>query len=136
MHDAVEERIGDRRISHGVVPALDGQLNGDDCRARPLSVVEDLQHVASLLFTKRREAPVIEHKDVDLRETAEQSRVRAVGVRKRELFDEPRHAAIQDAMTVRHACCARAHVTYDIPVPVAPVMMTLAWERSQAHVAS
>jgi hypothetical protein len=77
MHDAVEERVGDRRICHVVVPALDGQLTGDDCRAGPVSVVEDLQHVASLLFTKRREAPVIEHEDVDLRETAEQTRVRA-----------------------------------------------------------
>src|ERR1019366_9302314 len=41
------------------------------------------------LFTKRREAPVIEHEDVDLRETAEQTRVRAVGVRKRELLSVP-----------------------------------------------
>src|ERR1700723_1940094 len=37
---------------------------------------------------------------------------------------------------VRHACWARAHATYDFPVPVAPVMITFACDPIHAHVAS
>ena len=97
VHDAVEQRVGDGRIGDVVVPLFDGQLTGDDCRAGAVSVVEDLQHVASLLLAQRRESPVVEHQDVDLRETTEQARVRAVGVRECQLLEQPRHASVQCA---------------------------------------
>ena len=98
VHDAIEERVRDCRISHVVVPVFDGQLAGDDRRSRAMAVLDDLEHVASLLVAQRRDPPVVEHEDVDLREATEQPRVRAVGVRESELLDEPRHAAIRDAV--------------------------------------
>jgi len=98
VHDAIEESVGDGRIRDVVVPGLDGQLTGHDCRAGAVSVLEDLEHVAALLLAKRREAPVVEHEDVDLREPTQEARVRTVGMGERELFEEPRHPSIGHAI--------------------------------------
>ena len=68
VHDSVEQRVGDRRIRQVVVLGLDGQLTGDDCRAGAMSVVEDLEQVATLLLPERGEPPIVEHQDIDLRE--------------------------------------------------------------------
>jgi hypothetical protein len=95
VHDAIEECVGDGRICDVVVPGLYGQLTGNHRRARAMTVFEDLEHVATLVVPKRRDAPVIEHQDVVLRETTEQAGVGAVGVGKGELFEEPWHSSLR-----------------------------------------
>ena len=46
---------------------------------RAVLVLEDFEDVASLLLAEWRQAPVVEHEDVDLREPTEQTRIGAVG---------------------------------------------------------
>ena len=46
MNEAVEDRVGECRVADGFVPVLDRQLAGDDRRAAPVAVLEDLEQVA------------------------------------------------------------------------------------------
>ena len=43
MYQAVENRIGQRRVADGLMPMLDGQLAGDDGRPGAMSVIEDFK---------------------------------------------------------------------------------------------
>jgi hypothetical protein len=54
VNEAVEDRVGERRICDHVVPVLDGDLAGDDRRSTSMAVVDNLKQVASLLSRHRR----------------------------------------------------------------------------------
>ena len=45
VDDAVQNRIADRRVAHQLVPALDGDLAGDQQRSLLVAVVDDLEQV-------------------------------------------------------------------------------------------
>ena len=49
VHEPVEDGVGDRRVGEHLVPVLHVDLAGDDRRAAPLPVVEDLQQIAALI---------------------------------------------------------------------------------------
>src|SRR5262245_859368 len=49
MHEAIEERVGDGRIWDQLMPMLDGDLAGDDRGASAVTVVDDVEQVATLL---------------------------------------------------------------------------------------
>jgi hypothetical protein len=49
MHQAVEDGIGQRRVADRVMPMLHRQLAGDNGRARPMAVIEDLQQIPTAL---------------------------------------------------------------------------------------
>jgi hypothetical protein len=70
MHDAVENRVGERGIAQVLVPAVDRQLTGDDRRAVAIPVIEDLEQVLALRAFERDEAPIIEDQHVDACEAA------------------------------------------------------------------
>jgi hypothetical protein len=59
MHQAVKERVGQRRITQGLMPVLDRQLAGDNRGSAIMAVFDDLQQVATVFITERREPPVI-----------------------------------------------------------------------------
>ena len=50
VDEAVEDGVGDCRISEVVVPLFDRDLARDDGRARGVAVLKDLEHVTALLF--------------------------------------------------------------------------------------
>lgn len=60
MHQAVEDRIGERRVTDCGMPVFDRQLTGDDCRASPMAIIEDLQEVAAALVGQRRQRPLVD----------------------------------------------------------------------------
>lgn len=49
VHEAVEDGVGERRIAHQLVPAIDRELAGDEGRSPFVAVFEDLEQVATLL---------------------------------------------------------------------------------------
>ena len=53
MHQTVEDSVGDRGICDQLVPMLDGNLAGHDCRATAVAVVNDVEQVAALLRGER-----------------------------------------------------------------------------------
>lgn len=58
MQDAVKDGIGECRLVEILVPMLDGQLAGDDGRARVDPVVEHLEQIGAFRRGRRRQAPV------------------------------------------------------------------------------
>ena len=64
VDQAVEDRIGDRRVAQGNVPFGSWELAGDDRGACRVAVFQGLQHVLTLALFEHREAPVVEHEDV------------------------------------------------------------------------
>jgi hypothetical protein len=65
-----------------------------------------------------------------------QAGVRAVGVRESELLDEPRHAAIRDAVPRATRLLSERAGEVGLSRPVAPVMITLACDAIHVHVPS
>ena len=63
MHDAIENRVGERGIAEMFVPAVDRQLAGDDRGAIAVSVVEDLEEILALRVLEPDDAPIIEDED-------------------------------------------------------------------------
>ena len=53
VDDAIEDCVGDGGISDNFIPAVDGQLAGDDDRTSFISVLDDLEQVAALIGVER-----------------------------------------------------------------------------------
>ena len=60
MDDAVEDRVGERWYPNHVVPAVDGNLAGDDEGAFVVAVLDDLEEIARLLGRQGFRPPIIQ----------------------------------------------------------------------------
>ena len=60
VDDAIEDGVGERRVADEFVPAVHGNLAGDQQRALLVAVLDDLQQVAPLLGGQRFRTPVVE----------------------------------------------------------------------------
>ena len=61
MHEAVEDRVGQRRIPQGLMPVLDRQLTGHQRGPAIMAVFDDLQQVTPIFRTERRQSSVIKN---------------------------------------------------------------------------
>jgi hypothetical protein len=113
VKESIADGVCNGGISDVVVPLLDGELAGDDGGARAVAIVHDLEQVTALGFTDRDQAEVVEDEDVGAGDSAEQTRIGAVGLSERELIEE-----------MRQACWASAQAMKVLPTPVAPVTIT------------
>lgn len=59
VDEAIEDCVGNGRISDNFVPAIDGQLASDDDRASFISVLDDLEQIAALIGVERLRSPII-----------------------------------------------------------------------------
>ncbi len=62
MHQAVEDSVGQRRVTDDVVPALDGDLAGDDRGCAPMAIFEDLEQIAALGGAEDGQAPIVKNR--------------------------------------------------------------------------
>ena len=60
MNDAVEDRVGERRDPDHVVPAIDGDLAGDDERSLVVAVFDDFEEIARLLGRQGFRPPIVQ----------------------------------------------------------------------------
>src|SRR5439155_26844719 len=58
MHEAIQDRIGERRLTEVGVPFVDGQLASDQARAGVDAVIEDFQEIRAVLGGERGQSPV------------------------------------------------------------------------------
>ena len=70
MNDAVEDGVGERGNGDQVMPAVHGNLAGDDERALVVAVLDDFEEVAGLLGGERFGAPIVEDEQLYARERA------------------------------------------------------------------
>jgi len=88
MHQAVENRVGQRWITSGLMPMCDRQLAGDQRGPAIMAVFDDLQHVATVCITERREPPVIEDQHVGLRQCRQEFSRASGACRPRQFLEE------------------------------------------------
>jgi len=81
VHQTVEDGICNRRIANLCVPGGDGDLAGEQHRARLVAGVADFEEVSALGFGQRRHGPIIDDQYVDVTELIEMLGVAAVGAR-------------------------------------------------------
>ena len=78
MHEAIEDSIGKRRVTDGLVPVLDGKLAGDERGAHIVAVLEKFEEITSALLSKGGCSKVIEHDEVGARKLSEELAVAAI----------------------------------------------------------
>ncbi len=64
MDDAVEDRVGQRRVADQVVPAIHRDLAGDQRGAAAVALLDDLEQIVTLLGAERLEPPIVEGRGV------------------------------------------------------------------------
>ena len=79
-----------------VMPAVHGNLAGDDERALVVAILDDFEQVARLIGGERLRPPIVEDEQLDARERAQEPGVAGVAVGDGEVGEEPGHAGIED----------------------------------------
>jgi len=95
MHQAVEDRIGERRITQGLMPVFDRQLTGDKRGPAIMAVFDDLQQVATVFITERSQSPVIENQQVGLGQHRQQSSIAPIAFRNGKFLEESGETEVQ-----------------------------------------
>jgi len=60
VNDAIEDRVGKRRVADDLVPTLDWKLAGDDDRAGIIPILDNFQEIAALIGIELLWSPVVE----------------------------------------------------------------------------
>lgn len=64
VDEAIEDGVGDGRIADDFVPAVDGDLAGDDGRSPLISIFDDLQEIAPLIIVELFWSPIIQNEKI------------------------------------------------------------------------
>lgn len=97
VHQPIENGIGQCGIIDETVPVLDRILTGDDCRAAPIAVFEDLEQIATLFLADRSESEVVQDDQIRARQTRQELAVTAVPARHGQIIHESWQAQIAHA---------------------------------------
>ena len=62
VDDAVEDGVGERWDADQIVPAVHGNLTGEDERALVVTILDDFEQIACLVGRERFGAPIIENR--------------------------------------------------------------------------
>ena len=98
VDDPIEDCVCDGRFSDHVMPLGDGELRGDERRFPAIAFLEDFQQIEALLICERVRSPVVEDQQLDAGEFVDQPWKAAVEPGKAQVFEQARHAQIQDGM--------------------------------------
>ena len=71
MDEAIKDRVGVRRIAYDFVPALHGELRGDDGRTAAVSFLEDFEDVVTGGGVERLQSPIVEDEQIGAPERAQ-----------------------------------------------------------------
>src|SRR5882724_5260511 len=88
VDEAVENGVGIGRIADHGVPALDGELAGDDGGASSVAFLENFEQIVAGLGVERLEPPVVENQELDAAEGAHDPGIAAVAAREREITEQ------------------------------------------------
>ena len=78
MDETIEDGVGIGGIADYLMPALDGELAGDDGGAACVAFLENLEEIVAGLGVERLETPIVEDQELDAAERPDDSGVAAV----------------------------------------------------------
>src|SRR6476659_8878808 len=87
-------------LADNLMPGCRGELAGDQDRASPIAILDDLHEIASLAGGEAVRPPIIEHEKINLHQHAEQPREAAVAMGEIEIGEQARHTGVVDRVAV------------------------------------
>jgi len=100
VDDAVEDGVGESGLADQVMPAVDRDLTGNQRSATAIAVLDDFEHVVTLLGPEWLKPPIVEDQQLDTAKGAHQSRVAAIAASECKIAEHPRHALIEHRAVV------------------------------------
>ena len=100
VNKAVEDGVGISRVADEGVPFVDGDLTGENGRAAPITLLEDLVEVTTGAGIEGFEAPIVEDEELDAGETPQNAGVAAVTAGEREFGKELGNPLIKNRAVV------------------------------------
>jgi len=100
VDDAVEDGVGQGRITDQIVPSVDRDLAGDQRGTSTGSFLGDLQKVAPLFRTEGFTAPVIQDQQLHSAERPHQPGVTAIAVRQRQIGEQSGDTLVEHRVIV------------------------------------
>src|SRR5215472_13108098 len=88
VNKAVKDRVGISRIANERMPFIDGDLAGEDRRAAPITLLEDLVEITTGAGIERFEAPIVEDEELDAGKAAQNAGIAAIATGERKLGEE------------------------------------------------
>lgn len=96
VDEAIEDCVGYGGISDNFVPAIDGQLAGDDDRTSFISVLDDLEQIAALIGVERLRSPVIKNEQIEASDSTQHLGIAAIGATECQGREETWHAMVRN----------------------------------------
>jgi hypothetical protein len=96
VDDAIEDGVGIGGIVDDLMPAVDGDLAGDDGRSAAISFLEDLEEIASGAGIEGLEPPIVEDEELRADEGTQEPGVAAIAASEGELAEELGHTLVED----------------------------------------
>src|SRR5687768_1887016 len=75
----IHNAVGDAGITDLLMPVRNGQLTGEDGRASLVTIITDLEKVATFVIFQRRHGEVVEYQHIDARQLQQELADAAVG---------------------------------------------------------
>ena len=91
---SVQDGIGQGSFTDILMPAIDGELAGDESRAQAMAVLNKLHEVSPLGRGDFLDAPIVEDQELGLGQLCHQSRIAAVAMGDAQLFEETGQAKV------------------------------------------
>jgi hypothetical protein len=98
VDDPIEDCVCDSRFSDHVMPLGYGELCGYERRFPAIAFLEDFQQVEALLIREGVRSPIVEDQQLDTGKFIDQPWKAAIEPGKAQVFEQTRHAQIQDGM--------------------------------------
>ena len=96
VDDAVEDGVGEGGNADQIVPAVNGNLAGDDQRAPVVAVFDDFQEIAGLVGPERLRPPIIENKQFYAGERSQQPGVAWIATRNGKIGEQSWNAGVEN----------------------------------------
>jgi hypothetical protein len=95
MDDAVENGVSQRGITDDFMPAIDGDLAGDQQRPPVVAIVDDLEQITTLFGIERFRPPIVDDQQAGAFERGHQPRQPAFAARLGEVGEQARGALVE-----------------------------------------
>ena len=100
VDEAIEDCVCDCGIPDNFIPAIDGQLAGDDDRTSFISVLDDLEQIAALIGVERLRSPVIKNEQIETSDSTQHLGIAAIGAAECQGRKETWHAMVRNCEVV------------------------------------
>lgn len=100
MNETVEDGVGECGLADDIVPFVDRQLAGDECRGGAVTVLHDFHQIAALAGAEPIRSPIIEDQQIAFGQRAEEPRKAAIAMSQFEIGEEPWHTGIDNGVIV------------------------------------